>query len=84
MARGWESKAVASQREDAAAARPCGRTLAPEAQARRARRETLLLALARAQAELAAACRPAHRDMAGLRIDALQRELAALDAADGT
>lgn len=80
MARGWESKAVESQQEDASRARPERRPLTPAEREAHTRRETLGLALAQAQAELIAACRPVHRDMVRLRITALQDELVALGA----
>lgn len=78
MARGWESKAVESQQEDAgqrAHARP------PLTEAEReqlARRTGLELALAGTQAELAAACRPAHREMLRLKLEAIRAQLSEL------
>lgn len=80
MARGWESKGVESQQQDALGARPLRRPLTGEERERHTRRETLGLALAHAQAELTAACRPAHRDMIHLRIAALRDQLDALGA----
>jgi hypothetical protein len=38
----------------------------------------LELALAQTQAEMAAACRPAHREMLALRLAAIRDQLAAL------
>ena len=79
MARGWESKAVESQQEEAGravAARKPSRSL--EERERDARRATLEMALAQTQAEMTAACRPAHRDMLGLRLAAIRDELAKL------
>lgn len=78
MARGWESKGVESQQEDASRTKSARRPLTPTEREARTRRETLGLALAQAQAELIAACRPVHRDMVRLRITALQDELLAL------
>ena len=79
MARGWESKSVESQQDDArrtgAAAR---RDWSPEARDRAQRRATIELALAATQADLAAACRPAHRDMLLQRLEALKAELGTL------
>jgi hypothetical protein len=74
MARGWESKAVEAQQDDAGRGRPTGPALSPEELARRTRRETLGLALADAQAKLAMACRPAHREM-------VRRQIASIEAA---
>lgn len=42
------------------------------------RRTMLELAVADAQAELGAACRPAHRDMLNLKLEALKAELGTL------
>ena len=75
MARGWESKSVESQ-QDAAQSQPAIRpTLTPEERDRAQRRATLELAVANTQAELQAACRPAHRDMLRLKLEALKAEL---------
>jgi hypothetical protein len=82
MARGWESKAVESQQDDARSARRPGRTLTPDQRRRAERRAGLELAVAQAQAELQAACRSAHRDMVRLKLEALQAELQALGPAD--
>lgn len=78
MARGWESKAIESQQEDARDRSVPRPEMTPEARARAERRRTLELALARTQAELQAACHPAHRDMLRLKIEALQAELLTL------
>jgi hypothetical protein len=78
MARGWESKSVESQQEDAQDRREPRKPLTPEARERLDRRRTLELAVARTQAELQAACHPAHKDMLRLRLEALQAELGTL------
>lgn len=75
MARGWESKAVELQQDEAERARVLRPSLSPEARAAVERRRTLELALAQTRAELQAACHPAHRDMLRLRLEALQAEL---------
>ncbi len=72
MARGWESKNIESQQEEAARARPTAAKLTPEDRERLARRNSLELARARAAADLAKATAPAHRRM-------LEQALAALD-----
>lgn len=72
MARGWESKAVEAQQEEAFRESPIRSGERAEPAAARARRATLELARARARADLAAARVPAHRTM-------LERALAALD-----
>ena len=78
MARGWESKSIESQQQDAQSQRPVRRDLSPEERDRAQRRATLELALAGAQAELLTACRPAHRDMLHLKLEALKAELGTL------
>ena len=75
MARGWESKSVESQQEDTRAEKQARRDLSVEERTRVQRRVMLELALTQAQAELVAACRPAHRDMLRLKLDALKAEL---------
>ena len=49
--------------------------MSPEEKERAARRAGLELALAQTQAELGAACRPAHRDMLKLRLDAIRARI---------
>jgi hypothetical protein len=78
MARGWESKSIESQQDDAQAQKPIRRDLSPEERALAQRRATLELALAGAQAELQAASRPAHQEMLRLKLDALKAELGTL------
>jgi hypothetical protein len=76
MARGWESKSVEAQQEErdtpGAEARPA---LSPEEAARAQRRQALELALARAQADLAVATRPAHQRMLEAAIRSLRQQL---------
>ena len=78
MARGWESKSVESQQDDAQAGAAKKPVLTPEQRVRQERRIALEMALARAQAELQAACQPAYRDMLRLKLDALRAQLAEL------
>ena len=78
MARGWESKSVESQQDDAQASHRWQRELTPAERERLDRQRTLELALARAQAELLSACHPAHRDMLRLKLEALHAELGTL------
>jgi hypothetical protein len=76
MARGWESKAVADQMEEAdkrALKRVSLEDMSPEERDRRARLESLRLSRARTISQLERAVRPAHREM-------LQRTLRALEA----
>jgi hypothetical protein len=76
MARGWESKAVEAQMEEAEKRALRGKPLSeltPEERARRDRLESLRLSRARTLAQLESATRPAHRAM-------LQRTLRSLEA----
>jgi hypothetical protein len=76
MARGWESKAVEDQIEEAskrALKRSATDDLTPEQRARHDRLESLRLSRARTLTQLERATRPAHREM-------LQRTLRALEA----
>jgi hypothetical protein len=80
MARGWESKAVEGQQEEAQ-----DRSSVPVREdqvgaARQAERATLMLARTRALADLQQACAPAHRSMLEHAIRALDERLAALPA----
>lgn len=75
MARGWESKAIESQQDDAGR-KPADRpALTPEERARHQQKAGLQLALAETQAQMSAACRPAHREMLRLRFEAIQAQL---------
>ena len=79
MARGWESKAIESQQDDALSKQSRRPALTPDERARAERRSSLELALARTQAELQAACHAAHRDMLRLKLEAVQAQLAELE-----
>ena len=73
MARGWESKNIEAQQEEATRDRKHQKSLSPEEQARQVKRGGLELARARAVADLDRAVAPAHRKM-------LEQTLAAIDA----
>jgi hypothetical protein len=73
MARGFESKNVEFQQEEAARARTLRPALSDEQRARNAQRATLELAKACAADDLGRATAPAHRRM-------LEQAIAALDA----
>ncbi len=75
MARGFDSKAVESQQEDAQRGRTLKPALTPEQQAVQSKRGVLELALAQTQAEMTAACRPAHREMLNLRLEAIRAQI---------
>lgn len=81
MARGWESKAIEAQQEEAARRRvPAGRP-SPEAMRRAAERQVVELAAARARADLDRATVPAHRRMLEAALAALRERLHSLDLA---
>ena len=77
MARGWESKSIESQQDDraAAAAAKSRAPITPDAAAKLARRQTLELALARANADLKVATHPSHRQMLEAAVAALTAQL---------
>lgn len=77
MARGWESKAIENQQQEAFAGRAPA-PVAPEDPSRQAERASLMLARSRALADLQLACAPAHRAMLEQAIRDLDERLAAL------
>jgi hypothetical protein len=78
MARGFESKMVEFQQEEAARGRPVAASLTADQKARQVRRRGLELARARAAADLARATAPAHREMLLRAIADLDQQLQAL------
>ena len=79
MARGWESKAVESQQEDAERLSRPRRPLTPEERERAGRRRLLELALVDTEAELQAAHRPAHQAMLRMKVAAIRDEMQQVD-----
>jgi hypothetical protein len=75
MARGFDSKFVEAQQDEAAREKTLRPAMSPEQRAREARRQSLGLSRARAQADLARATVPAHREMLEQAIRALDGEL---------
>lgn len=73
MARGWESKSIESQQEEAARERVTKPALTQQQRVDLERRRTLELSRTRAEADLARATSPAHRRM-------LEQTIAAIDA----
>lgn len=73
MARGWESKAIEAQQEEASRGRVRRRAMTPEEAAAADRRRTLELTRTRALDDLSRAKAPQHRRM-------LEDTLAAIDA----
>jgi hypothetical protein len=76
MARGFESKDVEFQQAEKERDKRLGRALTPEEREAQARRQTIVLALARAKADLAAARTPAHKRMLADAIATLEQQLA--------
>jgi hypothetical protein len=75
MARGFESKMVEYQQEEAARARTPTQALSADEAARKSRREGLELARARAAADLTRAGAPAHKRMLEQAIAAIDEQL---------
>jgi hypothetical protein len=75
MARGWESKSVEAQQDAAADKTRVAPALSPEEAARRAERDTLMLARTRALTDLQTACAPAHRAMLEAAIADLEMKI---------
>lgn len=75
MARGFESKSVESQQEEAQRGKNVRPAMTAEEKARHTRKSGLELALAQTQSEIAAACRPAHREMLKLKLEAIQAQI---------
>jgi hypothetical protein len=78
VARGWESKAVEDQQQQATAAVKPAAAVDPAEAARRAERATLQLARTRALGDLQQACAAAHRAMLEAAIRDLDAKIAAL------
>ena len=78
MARGWESKAVEAQQDEAGARTRSGPPISREDADRRAELATLNLARARAEADLQVATAGAHRDMLARAIADLDQRIALL------
>lgn len=78
MARGWESKSVEAQQDDALRRETRRPPLSEAEQRTAARRRTLLLARTRAEDDLSRATAPQHRRMLEEAIAALDAQLAEL------
>jgi hypothetical protein len=82
MARGWESKAVEDQQneaeERARRKQAASEELTPEERERRERMESLQLSRARTLSQLEQATRPAHRQMLQRTLQALEAEIEGL------
>jgi hypothetical protein len=80
MARGWESKNIEAQQDEAGRAASGKASRHEEPPEIRAQRRTLELARARAEADLLKASAPAHRDMLRQTLEAIDERLRALSA----
>jgi len=78
MARGFESKMVEFQQEEAQKIRRKKDAMTPEEHARHTKRRGLELARSRAAADLERATAPAHRQMLEQALAALDQQLAEL------
>ncbi len=79
MARGWESKSIEAQQDEAVRDRVRKPSLTPEQQATAERRKTLELQRARTAADLDRATASHHRSMLEQAIAAIDEQLRQLD-----
>jgi hypothetical protein len=75
MARGWESKSVESQQEEASRPRTVRRGPSKDELVKADERRTLELTRTRLSGDLARATRPAHREMLEQALAELERKL---------
>ncbi len=75
MARGWESKSIEAQQEEAARGRTRPRPMTDDERAAGERRRSLELAKARATDDLTRATAPAHRRMLEQALEAIEAQL---------
>lgn len=79
MARGWESKSIEAQQDEAARVKTTRRALSEEERQREVRRQTLTLTRARASEDLARTTSPKYRALLEQTIAAIDAHLAELD-----
>ena len=79
MARGWESKSVEAQQDEAIRRTSVRPALSDAQRAERARRQTLELSRSRALDDLTRATAPHHRQMLEATIRALDEQIASVD-----
>ena len=75
MARGWESKSVADQIEDAELRQPKGEPASDEDRERKQRLDSLLLSKSRLLQQLERAKLPAHRGVLLNGLKAIEKEI---------
>jgi hypothetical protein len=78
MARGFDSKFVEAQQEEAARDRVLRPETTPDQRARESRRQALQMSRTRVEGDLSRATAPAHRRMLEQAISALDEQLASL------
>lgn len=80
MARGWESKAIEAQQEEAARGRPAPRPLSDADRSILDRRRSLELARAKTADDLTRATAPAHRRMLEQTLQTIEAQLHELNS----
>lgn len=75
MARGWESKSVEQQQDEAASKKEHGEVLTPEQIVERQKRQGLELSRQRILQQLQMACNPRHRQMLEAALAELEKQL---------
>jgi len=75
VARGWESKSVEQQQDEASSKKEHGEVLTPEQIVERQRRQGLELSRQRILQQLQAACNPRHRQMLETSLAELDKQL---------
>jgi len=75
MARGWESKSVEQQQDEAKSEKAAGTQMTPEQVADRQRRTSLELSRQRILQQLQVACNPRHRQMLEAALGELERQM---------
>lgn len=77
MARGWESKSVEAQMEEAATSSTAKPRLSPEQIEAMQKRETLMLTKKKLQADLERSSNPRHQQMLQRAIEEVEKQLEA-------
>ena len=76
MARGWESKSVEAQMEEAAASSTAKPRLSPEQIEAGQQRETLILTKKKLEADLERSSNPRHQEMLQRALEEIEKQLA--------
>jgi hypothetical protein len=82
MARGWESKSVEQQQEEASSSQRHGKVLTPEQIAESQKRQGLELSRQRILQQLKVAANPQHRSMLEAALSGLEAQLADIDTGE--